>query len=143
MTDTSKFYVPLHYLIDRMCNRIDTGLLDSTKASLQSHSDSDFLINCAENAWKAVMAGLLLKTFRWMWTSGLITNMLGTFFPTWTFVTGLLFCSFTSIKREKSQQNMQVWMGLKNRQTELAFLTKSKICHFWGTVCPRKRVLDN
>ena len=22
-------------------------------------------------------------------------------------------------------------------------LKKAKICHFWGTVCPHKRVLDN
>ena len=26
---------------------------------------------------------------------------------------------------------------------QLAFLTKAKICHFGGTVCPCKRVLDN
>ena len=26
--------------------------------------------------------------------------------------------------------------------SQLAFLKNAKICHFWGTVCPRKRVLD-
>ena len=26
---------------------------------------------------------------------------------------------------------------------QLAFLTRAKIWHFWGTVCPRKRVVDN
>ena len=97
-----------------------------------------FFVNSSENAQKAVMAGLLLQTFSWLWTSGLITNMLSTFFPTWTFVTSLRLCSFTSIKRVK-QQNLQVWVGLKNRPTELGTRNHCPVnCGLfnWGVLVP-------